>query len=812
MTDSTEKQRYLEAKSIVTAALDRATEDRAGFIESRCGSDADLRREVDWLLAAAEDDAEDDVPESFQSAARDALKDVSLQVPLPRNYRLIRRISQGGSGIVYLAERVDGDLRQPVAFKLLHFSDSEDPELQRRFSTERGILSRLNHPAIAHLVDGGLTADGRPFLATEYIAGERIDKWASEPRSLADLLEVFIEVCEAVDYAHRHMVIHGDIKPANVLVTHAGRPKLLDFGVARLLDSDSREEHDASALTLAYASPEQWRGEALGAATDVYGLGALLHELLDGRPPFDPATPPAQLRDAVLSGQRVSPHWRHGGRLPPDLSAVVGKAMDRDPAERYASVGALVEDLRRFRSHRPVRAHGGGSIYRLLRFARRHRVALALGALASGLLVAFTVDREMQYDRIAWERDRAESVTRFMTELLAGADALPTQGNNVTVRDVLELGVSKLPENRSANPSALGEMYRALGEAYNALGLGEQAVPLLEQARDVLAGRLSIAEQARLAASLGAAYDSAGRASEAIAADGRAIDLYERSGSADAGLLTRLAIRRLRNQVNVLQRRPQAVIEDLEALVGELEADRPGALDLLFEARAALVGARVAAGRPQAALDDAASARDLAERLYGEEDPRRLRGRYVYATALMQSDPEAAVAMFETLIADHERLVGPSQRLANTIGNLGVALSRLGRNEESMQAFERSAAMIESSVGRDHYLYRLSMTNLAALRLRVGQAPQAERLIRAVLPVLQSRHDRIGGVETLYRASALEVLGGALAMQGRLEEAENTYRSALASIDQSEDAEWATVRERLAGKLEEIRRAMQRES
>lgn len=808
MTEPTEKQRYIDAKSIATAALERDSGERASFIESRCRGDRDLRRDVEWLVAAAEDDADDDVPESFQAAARDALRDVSLQVPLPRNYRLLRRISQGGSGIVYLAERVDGDLRQPVAFKLLHINKADDEELKRRFSAERGILSRLNHPAIAHLVDGGLTADGRPFLATEYVAGDRIDDWAARPRSLSDLLSVFIEACEAVDYAHRHMVVHGDIKPANVLVTPSGGPKLLDFGVARLLDPDSGEVKETPALTLAYASPEQWRGETLAAATDVYGLGTLLYELLDGRPPFDPTAAATELRSAILSGECQPPGWRHGRRLPPDLVAIVRKAMNVQPSERYSSVGALIDDLMRFTSRRPVRARGGGGLYRLSLFARRHRLALALGAVASAALIVFAVDREMQYERIAWERDRAESVTRFMSELLAGADALPAQGNNVTVRDVLDLGVSKLPENSAANPSAMGEMYRALGEAYNALGLGEQAVPLLEQARAVLEGRLSRAERAGLAAELGAAYDSAGRASEAIAADERAIALFDRSEDADKAFLTRLEIRRLRNQVNVRQRSPQAVIDDLESLVRTLESDSPEALDLRFEARAALVGARVAAGRTQAALEDASMARDLAERLYGDDDPRRLRGRYVYATALMHSDPEAAVAMFDSLIDDHERLVGPSQRLANTIGNLGVALSRLGRNEESMAAFERAAAMIESSVGRDHYLYRLSMTNLAALRLRVGQARQAERLIRGVLPVIERRHDQFGGVESLYRASALEVLGGALAMQGQLEEAAETYRNALEPLDRVGDEEWAAVRARLQSKLDEVQRAL----
>lgn len=804
MSEDSAKQRYRDAKAIATEVLETEPLRRGPLIAVRCGSDEALKQEVEWLIVAAEDDADDDVPESFQAAARSALQDVSLEVPLPRNYRLLRRISQGGMGIVYLAERVDGDLRQPVAFKLLHLSESDNEAVARRFSTERGILSRLNHPWIAHLVDGGLTAEGRPFLATEFVDGERIDRWAAGAVSLEEILELFVKVCEAVDYAHRHMVIHRDLKPANILVTRSGEPKLLDFGVAQLLDADDeRSDLSEQGLTLAYASPEQVRGEALSAASDVYSLGVLLYELLAGHPPFAGTD---HVRQRVLNGDYAAPTSRRGERLPRDLVAVVGKAMHVDDRERYDSVRALADDVRRFRAHRPVDARAGGALYRAARFARRNRAGLALGLAVAGLLVAFLVDREMQLDRIAWERDRAEAVTGFVSELLAGADSLPTRGNDVTVREILDLGASQLASSEHDNPAALGQMYVALGEAYNALGLGEQALPLLEKAQSLQGASLPPQERALILAELGAAFDSAGRASEAIAADERAIRLLEESPGYYSSELMRLRIRRLRNLANVLDEPPEAVVEQLETIIGELGSSPGADPELLFDARSALVGARVAAGEESAALADAIRARELAENLYDEGDPRRLRGRYVHATALMLSDPEAAVAMFESLIADHERLVGPSQRLANTIGNLGVALSRMGRNRESMRSFERAALMIETTVGRDHYLYRLSITNLAALHLRVGDPAEAERLVRDILPDLQRRHARLGGIETFYRASALEVLGGAQVMQGRLTAAAASYRSALTSLDTAAEDQWRGLRNRIAGKLAEINR------
>lgn len=811
MSEDSAKQRYRDAKAIAMAALECDPAQRDALVDARCDGDRRLRREVEWLIAAAEDDAEDEVPERFQAAARDALQDVSLEVPLPRNYRLLERIGQGGMGIVYLAERVDGNLRQPVAFKLLHLGESDNQAVARRFSSERGILSRLNHPAIAHLVDGGLTADGRPFLATEYVDGERVDRWADRAGSRERILRLFVKVCEAVDFAHRHMVIHRDLKPANILVTPSGDPKLLDFGIARLLDaSEESVDAGAQALTLAYASPEQVRGDGLSAASDVYSLGVLLQQLLSGRAPFDEGDETERTRRRVLAGDRPEPAGRDGRRLPRDLRAVIDRAMRVDPDERYDSVRSLVDDIRHYQARRPVSARRGGSLYRAARFVQRHRAGVGLGLIGGALLLAFLVDREMQLDRIAWERDRAEAVTGFMSELLAGADSLPRRGNDVTVREILDLGARQLDQSGQENPAALGRMYVALGKGYNALGLGEQALPLLDNARRVLASELDPAERAMIQSELGAAYDSAGRANEAIAADERALELLRDSPGDHADQTTRLRIRKLRNQANVLDEPPEAVIAQLEAIVAELSDSSRAQSELMFEARAALVGARVSAGQPERALDDAVRARELAESLYESGDPRRLRGRYVHATALMLGDPEAAVAMFESLIADHEQLVGSGQRLANTIGNLGVALSRLGRNRESMAAFRRAADMIDATVGQDHYLYRLSLTNLAALYLRTGEPREAERLVRGILPDLERRHRRFGGVESFYRASALEVLAGAQVAQDDLSAAAESYRQALRSLDGADTRAWKGLRDRIAAKLSEVDAAPER--
>ncbi len=801
--------RYRLAKQIALEALDLPPAARVAWLDQRYADDAELRREVEWLIAAGEDDGEDDVPESFQAAARSALRQVSLEVPLPRNYRLLRRISQGGMGIVYLAERVDGDIRQPVAFKLLHLTEVDNEAVIRRFAGERGILSRLNHPWIAHLIDGGLTAEKRPFLATEFVDGQHIDRWCREQNlAIKQRIELFLKVCQAVDYAHRHMVIHRDLKPGNILVTRSGEPKLLDFGIARLLDAEEEENSATQAaahgLTLAYASPEQIEGRGLSAATDVYSLGVLLYELLVDTNPFTGHDDPAALRQAVIEGRFTPPSSLSKAGVGADLDAIVGMAMHRDADQRYESVRALADDLRRCLAHRPVIARGGGAFYRTRRFVRRHRLGLSATVAGLLLLLAILADREMQFERIAWERDRAEAVTGFMNELFAGADSLPSRGNEVTVREILDLGARQLEQSDGDNPAMLSSMYMALAQAYNGLGLGEQALPLLERARQAITEQADRSGRAAIEAEFAAAYDSAGRAGEAIAADERALALYRQAPDEHRTAIFRSGIRKLRNHGNVLDIPLAEVVAGLEGIVAELQAGQ-GDAELLFEAKAALVGARVLGRQAEAALSTASEARVLAESLYHEDDPRRLRGRYVHATALMLSDPEAAVAMFEQLIADHERMVGPSQRLANTIGNFGVALARIGRDQDSMDSFARAAEMIERSAGRDHYLYRLSVTNLAALKLRAGEAVEAEGLVREILPDLERRDLAIGGVETMYRVSALEVLADAERMQGHGQMAHASYAKALEVLGAEGAEEWPVLAERLAGKLEDLR-------
>jgi len=808
---SSSESRYRRAKAIAMDALERPADERENWARDQASDDPSLWLEIEWMLNAAEDDSDDDMPEQFQAAAREVVREVSLKIPLPRDYRLVQRLNDGGSGTVYLAERIDGDLRQPVALKLLQLTSEPDETLARRFATERQILSRLSHPNIAHLIDGGLTAEGRPFLATEYVDGQPIDEWCRQnDLEIEGRIALFQDVLAAVDYAHRHMVIHRDLKPGNIMVSKEGEAKLLDFGIARLLDDRNGRagatDTSEPGMTLIYASPEQIEGDGLTAATDVYSLGIVLYELITGQRPFDHLESAHLLPQAILEGTVSPPSPRASVPVPAsmrtDLDAIVLKALRREPADRYPSIREFSVDLDRLLAHQPIAARRGHLLYRAQRFGRRHRLGLTVAAAGLALIVTFMLDREAQLERIAWERDRAEAVTEFMNELFAGADSLPSRGNEVTVREILDLGADQLQGDGSVNPAFTGSIHLALGSAYNALGLGEQALPLLAQADQSLSPESSTLELAVMQGQMAAALDSAGRAVEAIDADQRAIGLYQQAEGDHQRSILGLRIRQLRNHANALDIPLDETIDELRGIVERLQTEPVDRGDLLFDARSALVGAYVIEGNAERAIETATSARDLAARLWDEDDPRELRGRFVYATALMLNDPEAAVAVYEQLVADHERLIGPGQRLANTIGNLGVALSRIGEIRQSMAAFERAARMIESVADQKHYLYRLSISNLAALHLREDEPGQAEQLVRGILADLAERATSEGGVEAGYYASALDILGTSLSLQQRYDEAAAIYRQAIDALSPASggnrDALRLSIEERLA--------------
>ncbi len=384
LRDAAEKQAIMreEVISLFYELADLPASTREEYYSSH-QIDPNIRDEVESLLRF--DQNSHSLSVDFAGAAEEILQ---ANGPVPGKtvwgpYRVVRPLGRGGMGAVYLAERADGEVEHRVAVKVVRAA-ADLPAFQERFLAERRILASLNHPGIAHLLDAGRTGDGQPYLVMEYIDGVSIDDYCSK-LDLRSLLKVFLLVCEAVSYAHRNLIIHRDLKPSNILIDAAGQPKLLDFGIAKILDEADQTRTLVRILTPEYASPEQMRGEAHSTATDIYSLGAVLYKLLTGEAPNNSESPTG--KTAAGPPSRLKPD------LPRDIDFIVRRALRTEPEDRYATVDAFAEDIRAFLDNRPVRARGGSTWYRTRKFVRRYWVPVTAGlvalvSLSAGLYVA----------------------------------------------------------------------------------------------------------------------------------------------------------------------------------------------------------------------------------------------------------------------------------------------------------------------------------------------------------------------------------------------------------------------------------------
>ena len=476
------------------------------------------------------------LPSALPSLLADGLPGGDPEAPADRAgdtvgpWRLQRELGRGGMGTVWLAERHDGGLQRPVALKLPRAGWG--PGLAQRMARERDILASLEHPRIARLYDAGLSADGRPWLAMEFVAGRPIDEHCrSAALSVHDRLRLFLRVAEAVAYAHGRLVVHRDLKPGNVLVTPDGDVRLLDFGVAKLLHDDAPAGHDLTqlvgrAITPDYASPEQVAGRPVGVASDVYSLGVVLYELLTGQRPYRlRRESTAALEEAILEADvppasRVAPDRATARALRGDLDNILAKALRKPPEKRYASVEAFADDVVRHLEHLPVRARTPSFAYRSSRLLRRHAwpiagaAALALAVLA-GAGSALWQAREAghQRDRALQRLARNDAVAEFL-QLMFTRAAPAEEGAAIrrmlaNSEGVVDKGFSSNPENQAAVLLMLAYNHRAMAEDGRAVGLLRRAAALLGPGsdRDL---------QAQVACELSAALSNSGQLDEAI--------------------------------------------------------------------------------------------------------------------------------------------------------------------------------------------------------------------------------------------------------------------------------------------------------
>ncbi len=498
-------ERWARIRDLFLNTHELLPDERAKVLDGACSDDAELRIEVESLLAShdAADQFFAPLDERFLAqAAKDSGAEKRIGTFVGQ-YRIVRFIADGGMGEVYEAERDDGTFTRHVAIKLVR-SGLSQKEMMRRFEGERHILARLQHPNIAQLLDAGTTEDGVPFLMMEYIDGKRIDVYCDEESlSLKERMRLFRSVCSAVQFAHQHLVVHRDIKPGNILVTAEGAPKLLDFGIAKLLSEEGvAPDHTKTGtgfMTPEYASPEQARGGTVTTVSDVYSLGVLFYKLLTGHKPYEFTSAfPFEMSKTIIETEPTKPSSkqiairvpeREKGRnrrmVRGDIDAIALRALRKEPHLRYQSVQEFSDDIRRHEEGLPVLARRNSSAYRLGKFIRRNRsLAAAIAVIVLTLTVGLATT--LYQVRIArQEKAKAESINAFLQSMLSYANPsmnlLPESKGSTTIKDVLDDASKRLERGTLQDqPEVMAELHSTIAACYQVQGRYDLAAQHIE--------------------------------------------------------------------------------------------------------------------------------------------------------------------------------------------------------------------------------------------------------------------------------------------------------------------------------------------
>lgn len=807
MTDA----RWKEIDELFQRALDLRADERADFLADQCADDADLKDAIEELLEASthpfletsiEELCELPWEEIFPPPPGEAPDDGGPSFDRSGQqlgpYRLIRRLGRGGMATVYLAERDDEQWEQRVAIKILRRGlDTED--VVRRFFAERQILSTLDHPNVARLLDGGSTAEGLPYLVMEYVEGTPITAYCEERGlSVTDRLTLFCDVGRAVQAAHRHLVVHRDLKPSNILVDSEGKVKLLDFGIAKILDPAGEVEFTRTALrplTLPYASPEQVRGGVVTTASDVYQLGLVLTEMLTGRRPYElKVLSPARAERAILEAEPRRPSSlitstaaKGSGtsakelarRLRGDVDTIVLHALRKDPEERYDSAGSLVDDVARHLEGQPVSVRPDSPGYRARKFVARHRTLVLAAFFAVLLLGGSTAVSIIQADRARQERDRAlreatraERVTAFISDLFRIADPDLARGEPIAAPALLAAGVARADSQLAGQPRARAEVLSTIGRLYQDLGMIDPARETMEDAvllrREVEDEPSKLADDLRRLASVIGRYDPE-RATELV---DEAIALAESELPPGdpilASALTTAAEIRPLEPGRAAAERKLELADSAVAMLRAYEGER--------DVRPELASALHASGRGRGldGLPNLEEALRIRRSLYGEDRTAVAATLNDMGLVLERSDPAAADTLIERAVGIHARIHGPDHaRTLSMMSNLAGRYRDKGDYERAEPLYREVLRRRREAYPRDSLGQAYPMHGLGWVLTELGRPDEAEPLLRDVLKFLAGAG--IDSASILYQAGS-STLGRSLAVQGRYAEAEPLLR------------------------------------
>jgi len=802
-----ERRRTIE--SLFDDALDLPPSERASFLDDACSGDAALRADVQRLL-----DAYTDAPSFLDARAAQVGRDVAdelQQVPDRRGervgpYRLNNRLAEGGMSVVYRAERVDGSFDQTVALKLLpgHF-DTE--ERIGRFRAERQILAGLSHPNIARLLDGGLTTDGYPYLAMEYVDGQPITAFAeAEELDLPGRLSLLQDVLGALQFAHKNLIVHRDIKPDNIFVTGDGEVKLLDFGIAKLLDQPKDvpftlplTRTGQRLMTPEYAAPEQVTGDTVTTATDVYQVGVLAYELLTGVRPFDlRGKTPSQIEQIVAeeAPERPSTAVQQTGKvesmpaatpvsgeLTGELDAIILKALSKEPDRRYASVEAFAEDIQRFLDGRPVKARTPTVRYRARKFVSRHRWPVTTAGVVSLVIVGFVIALIAQRNIAIEERDRyqqelatSEAVTGYLTELFAASNPRETQGDTLTAFELLDQGVTSIDalDGESRVQTRLMEVMAA---SYTQIGSYDAADDLLTRTLELTreASGEQSAATASVLANLAALRSDQGDARAADSLYRAALTIKREQLADDHPDLSRSV-----NGLATIRSR-EGDLEEAEALYREALALRRATHGERHEHVAATMrNLGILLGR-QDELDEAVElmeeALTIEREVLGENHLQVAETATSLAAGYsQQGDNAAAQTLLEDALAIKTQTLGDDHPdLLATLNNLGVITERLGDYATADSLYHRTLDLAIATYGPDHPAVAMTTSNRGTLARRQSDYETALAHYRDALELQEKIYDG----EHPAIAGQLKNVAHALHGLERTDEAEAYFLDAL---------------------------------
>jgi len=820
--------------------------ERARFLQTECGADPELLLEVQALLEA-DTRGLAVLERGIAPLASDLLPGGGAPPPQTLGpYRIEKVLGEGGMGVVYLAER--SDLQAKVAIKFLRDAWLS-PARRVRFAAEQRTLAQLSHPAIARIYDADSTAEGTPWFVMEYVPGVPITEYCRvNATSIEGRLELFRGVCEAVQHAHAQAVIHRDLKPSNILVKPDGTIKLLDFGIAKQLDTLEAEIDQTRTglrlMTPAYAAPEQIRGDRVGIRTDVYSLGVILYELLCGELPFDLSTrTPAEAVSIVLEHEPerpsivarspggLGPRGRSAGRTSwADLDVLCLTAMHKEPARRYGTVDALIRDIDRYLAGEPLEARADAFGYRFGKFIRRRRAAvIATGvvlAVIVGLVLFYTVRLTAARNAAVAEAARTQRIQRFMLRLFEGGDAEVGPADDMRVAALVDRGVQEA-RSLSSEPAVQAELYATLGGIYEKLGNLDRADELLKLSLDERR-RLFGAEHPDVAGSLvsvgllradQARYDEAERLVRAgletaklhLPPDHPAV----RSATAALGhvLVERgsyeEATRVLDEAVRIDEKHGAATPELAESLhelsnahfylghMAEAQALTERVLAMtrtLYGDRHPLVADDLinlgAVQQEQGHYVEAEryhrEALDLVRAWYGNDHYQTASALTMVARSIIfQKRYEEATALLKEALAIQERVFGPDHpRVASAVNELGIVALQQDRFDDAEAAFRRMVDIYRKAYPQGHYLIGIALSNLASVHMSRHQNPEAEKLYREAIAIYTATLS----ADHMNTAIARIKLGRVLLRQNRFADAERESRAGYEILTKQTDA------------------------